>query len=133
MDQWIGNNVDLNQLSQAILQFFNSDEFVTKLEQTKKGCKIEALTKIPTFPLKIYVDVYGRPNDFTVEFTTSKTKKGTLSPSMIIGYLTSPFGGGTILLNGLKTQEAVDKIEKMFWEHVDKQVSQLTGLAESNS
>lgn len=129
IDHWIGNNIDLNQLSQAIKEFFNPDEFETKMEQTKKGYKIEAVTRIQTFPLKIFVDIYGRPNDFTIEFTTDKTKKGTLSPSMIIGYVTSFFGGGAFLLSGLKAREAIEKIERMFWEHVDKQIALLTNTA----
>jgi len=129
IDRWLENNVNLDLLSKEIKQFFPEEEFDSKLEPTKKGYKIEAVTKIPTFSLKIFVDIYGQPNNFTIEFTTNKTKKGILTPSMIMGLVAAPFGGGTFLLSGLKTQEAVDNIEKMFWEHVDKQIAQLTNSA----
>ena len=133
IDRWLENNVNLDLLSKGIKQFFPEEEFDSKLEQTKKVYKIEAVAKIPAFRLKIFVDIYGKPNDFTIEFTTGKKRKGKLTPSMIMGLVTSPFGGGTFLLRGLKTQEAVDDIEKMFWEHVDKQVAQLTNSADKSS
>lgn len=126
-DQWQGNNVDLAQLSESIKQFFTERQFETELKKTRLGHEIEAKTeKILSAQLKIYVSIHGEPNDFTVEFTTDKKTKGTFSPSMILSYVTQALGGGAIFRGEMKLQEALDKLEKAFWEHADKQVAQLT-------
>ena len=126
IDRWLENNVNLDLLSKGIKQFFIEEEFDTKLESIKKDYKIEAVTKIPTFPLKIFVSIHGKPNDFTIEYTTNKTRKGFFTPSMIISYITSMLGGGVILRSELRLQETRDKLEQMFWDHTDKQVAALT-------
>ena len=129
-DQWRGNNVDLKLLTERTIQFFNDRRFETRLEQTPNGYKFEAATeKILYTRLKITVKIFGQPNDFTIEFTANKKRKGTLSPSMIIGFITSAFGGGSLLRSELKLKESLDKLEKMFWEHIDRQVAQLTQSA----
>jgi len=130
-DQWHGNNIDLNLLSQKINQFFTQRQFQTKLEPTQNGYTIEAATeKILNIQLKITVDITGQPNNFTIDFTTDKKTKGFFTPQMIIGYVASALGGGSIFLSEVKLRETLEKLEKMFWDHVDKQIAELTNSAE---
>jgi hypothetical protein len=123
-DQWFGSNVDLNLLSQRVEQFFKESPFETRMEQIQGKFKIEA----SGFQFKITVNIFGQPNDFAVEFIPSKKTKG-FSRSMVVAYITTLFGGGGFLLRDLKLQEALDELEKAFWENVDKQVSELTNSA----
>jgi hypothetical protein len=44
--------------------------------------------------------------------------------------LETAIGSGAILKYELEQKEVIDRIEKMFWEHADRKVSQLTGSAE---
>jgi len=130
-DQWLGNNIDLNLLSQAIKQFFTERQFETSLQKTQEGYKIEADTeKILNTQLKIIVEIFGEPNDFSIEYTADKKRKGFFSPSMIMGYVTSVLGGGSFLLSEVKLRETLEKQEKIFWTHVDDQVAKLTNSAQ---
>jgi len=129
-DKWRGNNVDLNRLTEGIKQFFTQGQFETTTEKSNDGYKIEAVSqKILNVQLKITVDIYGKPEDFTIEFTADKNRKGTLSPSKVLGYIAGVFGGGSLLLSDIKLREAVEKLETAFWEHVDRQVAELTNTA----
>jgi len=60
------------------------------------------------------VDIYGQPNDFTIEFTSDKNRKGMLSPLMVLGYVASVSGAVSFILREVKLREARDKLEKMF-------------------
>lgn len=123
-DCWVGNDVDLNLLSQRVKHFFIENQFETKLEQAPDKYWIEA----SNFQFKVMVNVYGQPSDFTVEFIPNKKTRG-FSLAMAFGYFTSVFGGGTLLLRDVKLQEAINKVEQKFWEHIDRQVAVLTNSA----
>lgn len=130
-DRWVGNNINLHVLSEGVNEFFTESKFEAKLDQIKNGYRIEATTeKILNIQLKILVEITGQPNDFTVDFAADKQRKGFLSPSMIIGYITTILGGGSFLLSEVKLRESIDRLEKMFWTHVDAQIAQLTNSAE---
>jgi len=123
-DQWIGNNIDLNLLSQKVNQFFTENQFEPKLEQTHDRYRIKA----SNFEFKITVNIYGQPNDFTIEFIPNKKTRGH-SLAMIVGYITSFLGGGTLLLRDVKFQEVMNKVEQTFWEQVDSHVAELANSA----
>jgi hypothetical protein len=126
-DQWKGSNIDLAQFSEGVKLFFTERQFETELKKTRLGYEIEAQTeKILNAQLKISVSISGEPNDFTVGFVANKNRGGFYSPSMIISYILTALGGGAIFRGELKLQEALDKLEKAFWEHVDNQIAQLT-------
>jgi len=119
-DQWLGSNVDLSLLSQRIEQFFKEREFDTVTEKFDADFTIRA----SAFQLKTKVRIFGRPNDFTIEFIPASKTRG-FSLGMIVGYITSVFGGGGLVLRDLKTQENLDRFEDTFWEYVDLQVGEL--------
>ena len=126
-DQWRGSNVDLTQLTEGVKQFFSDRQFEVKLVKTGEGYVIEAQTEsVLNVRLRIEVNIYGEPNDFTIEYVVDKKRKGFYSPSMIVGYLSTIFGGGLIFRSEFKLQEALEKLEKAFWEHVDSQVAKLS-------
>lgn len=124
-DQWFKSNVDLRLLSESLGRYFVDNNFETKLEEVGSCFKIEAAN--PQF--KVKVRVFGVPDDFVVEFVPSKKTRGFSSVGMILGYLTSAFGGGGLVVMDARVQEAVGVFEDLFWEYVDKQVAELGGSA----
>lgn len=123
-DQWVGNNVDLTILSNNVEKFLANSQFETKLEHARDKFRITA----SNFAFKITVRIYGRPNDFMVEFDPNKRSQG-FSWSMIFGSLATLFGGGGVLLRDVKLQESVSTFEKLFWDFMDRQVAELKDSA----
>lgn len=120
-DNWIGSNVDLNLLSERLVRFFEGNQFDTRLEQNSGRFIIYAST--PQFRLR--VDLRGEPNDFAVEFIPNKKTQG-FSLTMLLGYVTTIFGGGTFMLRDIKIQEAINRLEQVFWKEVDIDIADLS-------
>ena len=127
-EQWLEKNVDLNMLAERVRTFFHETEFETTVEKMQEGYLIQAVSKIPNLRLKIKVEILGRPNDFTVEFSAG-SKGGYFSLSMIAGYLTAMFGGGYLVSSEAKKRETLDLLENDFWRHTEMQVADLMGSA----
>ena len=125
--RWTGKNVNLDLLSDSVEDFFKSRSFVTKrtesaeerviLWQSKRAAKAEK---------PISAKIMGKPDDFTVELKASELA----DRSVRFGMLTKTIGGGYFLLKSLKLREALEKLEKEFWIHVEEKVAQLTGSAQ---
>jgi len=123
-DQWVGSNLDLTTLSKGVVGFFTDIKFDTRFEGVKDDFRIVAVNAL----YRIRVNIYGKPNDFTVEFVPDKKSKG-FSLSMMFGHIASLFGGGGLLLRDVKLQESLNTLERLFWEFVVKQVAGLTNSA----
>jgi hypothetical protein len=121
IDQWVGSNIDLAVLGRKIEEFFVANQFAARLVQRDGKYIIDASSDI----IKVRVNVYGQPDDFSVEFVPSKKSQG-FSLSMIMSYLTTMFGGGSFLLYDIKLQEAIRSLEQVFWKEVDLQVAELS-------
>ena len=122
-ERWVGKNVDLPLLSEHIENFFRDKGFRT----TKDGSAPEyTLSAKPQHSVSIIghvtVKILGDPNDFLIEFSTSGHSRSTVK----LGFITTIFGGGSLVLRGLKSQEALEKLEKDFWVHVEDVIVHLT-------
>lgn len=118
-DQWIDKNVNLSALVNYIVRFFEERRFLTSIKSSAEGFSIIA-TPRPFHGIveKINVCITGDPNSFKVKFDA-----GFHSDKWVkLGMLTSFFGGGFFTLKGLKSQEALEKLEKEFWKYVDSVV-----------
>ena len=124
IDQWVGSNVDLNLLSERLSRFFDGNQFDTRLVQDSGKSTIFASNG----QFRLRVNVYGRADDFTVEFIPSKKTRG-FSLTMLLGYVTTFFGGGTFMLRDIKLQEAINRLEQVFWKQVDIDVADLNKAA----
>lgn len=118
-DRWTNKNVDLSALSNAIVQFFVERGFITSVENSGGKYRIVAKPK-PIFDILDDINVYvsGRPNDFKVIFDA----RSRSSALVRFGTLTTILGGGRLALKGLKSIEALEKLEKQFWIYLDKEV-----------
>lgn len=121
MDQFTGANVDLGLLTERLVRFFEGNEFETRLERTPTRFVIYA----SNMQFSVKVNVRGEPNDFKVEFIPSKKSQG-FSLTMVLGYVTTIFGGGTFMLRDIKLQEAINRLEQVFWKEVDIDIADLS-------
>jgi hypothetical protein len=115
-------DVDLLLLGEWIERFFKKESFNTIKGEEAEGYKITAR---PTPETGIWnnvtVSVSGGPDDFEVKFVT-----GARSSIFVrLGQLAALFGGGILTMRGLKSQEAEEKLEKVFWIYVNEKIDRL--------
>jgi len=119
---WKDMNVNLSNLVQEIIQFFESNEFnnVTALE-TETGYQVIAGdSKHYKMENDVSATIEGKPDDFTVSLTSCKIEKKFALPLI----LTSMFGGGYFLLKNLRSEEAMQKLERDFTGKIDSMIAQ---------
>ncbi len=117
--RYVGRNVRLPALCRCIEQFFVEKGFETVRIEEKGGYKIIVRTRCDRDIIEnVTVLVSGGPNDFVVRFDA-----GSRSRSFIrFGRVTTFLGGGSFLLRGLKSQEALEKLERNFWVCLEEKI-----------
>lgn len=105
------------------MQFFSSRGFIVHVQKNKEKY---AFTVIPRayhgIIDKLTVNISYTSENLTIEFIA-----GNFSRSLIrYGNFLSLFGGGTIFLKGLKSQEEQERLERDFWYYVDHVIYCLT-------
>jgi hypothetical protein len=118
-EDWKGKNIDLRTMSERIALFFSEKAFSTTVSQREAKTAIIAVPKsFHGIDDRIEVEVWGKPEDFSVKFTS-----GTRSQALVrFGSFASLITGGYFVLRGLKSQEEIEKLEKKFWIYVDETV-----------
>jgi len=121
-DRWTGKNIDLDLLSQFIVQFFKEKKFITFLQRKSKEYVIVAVPKRShKIVEKIFVYVRGKPEDFSVKFVSGARSRSFVRLGTFLTFL----GGGFLVLKGLESQEKLEKLEKEFWRYIDIVIWQL--------
>jgi len=122
--RWTAKDANLDLLTENIESFFKSKGFKTKRNVSQQGYKISTVPKhFRDVKAGIKVTILGRPHDFMVELSVGETSRF----STMLGLSTIPFGGGTLVLRGLKLQEALQRLEKEFWVYVEDTIPYVTG------
>jgi hypothetical protein len=119
---WKDLNVNLQNLLQVMIQFFESKQFnnVTAL-QTEKGYQLIAGdSKHYKMENDVSVTIEGKPDDFTVTLTSCREDKNPPLPLILM----SMFGGGYFLLKNFRSEEAMQKLERDFRERIGKMIEQ---------
>jgi len=125
--QWTGKNVNLALLSEYVEDFFKDRGFSTEKDESAGEYTILwAPPRVRNMRDAMTAKVFGNPNDFVVEIIASERTRGSIR----LGMLTQLFGGGYLVLRGLKAKETLEKIEKEFWAYVEEKVVHLAGSAE---
>jgi hypothetical protein len=119
-ERWVRKDVDLSLLRERVVDFFKDKGF-----RTTKDCSASEYT-ISAKPRQsvgiigcVTVRILGDPNDFLIEFSTSEHSRSAVK----LGFMTTIFGGGSLILRGLKSQEELEKLEKDFWAHVEEAIA----------
>jgi len=123
--RWINKNVDLELLTNSIVDFLRMLDFEIMSGEVASEYAIFAGNS-PNFKIGGYVSVtiQGKPEDFKVKFelhTGEKKRSFFMSPLLM-----SMFGAGFLLSKRLKSEEAWLKLEKEFWRGLEKILVQLT-------
>jgi len=122
-ERWLEKNVDLNLLSKRLEDFFIMHGFKTRIDTLASGNAIVGVLDNKHDDLKeIIVKITGSPNDFVIEFPRGESRLS----SMKFGLLTTFLGGGSLLIKSLKSQKALEKLEREFWVDVEKNVRDVT-------
>ena len=115
-ERWVGKNVNLPLLSEHVENFFRDKGFRVTKDGSAPEYRISAKPQYGAGIIgHVTVRILGDPNDFSIEFSTSAHSRSTVK----LGFITTIFGGGSLVLRGLKSQEKLEKLEKDFWVHVE--------------
>jgi len=120
--QWIGNNVDLSVLTEAIIKFFKENLFSVSCIKSENYRVVIRPRQFHKIVDKIEILIEGQPNNFSITFDTGSRSRALVR----YGALFSFFGGGFFFLKGLKSQEELEKLEKKFWLFINEEVWRLT-------
>jgi len=124
--QWTGKNVDLALLSECIEDFFKDRGYSTEKDESEGGYTILWAPQYAGIMRQaMTARVFGNPNDFVVEIIASERTRDSIR----LGLLTQLFGGGYLVLRGLRAKEALEKLEKEFWAYVEEKIAHLAGSA----
>ncbi|NIR86990.1 hypothetical protein GWO13_05215 [Candidatus Bathyarchaeota archaeon] len=125
--QWTGKNVNLALLSERVEDFFKDRGFSTEKDESAGEYTILwAPPRVRNIRDGMTVRIFGNPNDFVVEIIASERTRGSIR----LGLLTKLFGGGYLVVRGLRAKEALEKLEREFWVYVEEKVAHLAGSAE---
>lgn len=121
--QWVGKSVDLALLSERIENFFEDEGFKVTKDWPTSECTISAKPRHGFGILgQVIVRILGDSNDFSIEFSPSEHSRSAVK----LGFITTMFGGGSLVLRGLKSKEALEKLEKKFWIFIEETTAHLT-------
>ena len=124
--RWIERNVDLLMLCESIIKFFERKRLKVVREHVENGCSIVVMPRrVLGLREEIVISITGNANDFEVRLVAGDKSRSLRN----LGTITSLFGGGFFALEGLKSLEAIEKLEKEFWLFMDEAVGYLTGSA----
>jgi hypothetical protein len=128
--RWRGKNVDLDQLSDYVEDFFKSRNLLPRRAETPGEHTISWFLRYRGARLKepITAKIIGKPDDFTVDLKASELTKGSIRA----GLLTQSFGGGYMLLKAVKLKDELQRLESEFWIFVEEKIDYLTGSAKQS-
>jgi len=119
--QWIGKNVNLALFSKNIEDFLKAKGYKTVYRESEKEYRISATLQENIGSTGVLVRIYGNPSDFVVELGLA----GEARLSRVLGSVTALFGGGSLFLRGLRSEEALQKLEEGFWLFAEETVTRL--------
>lgn len=122
--RWVGKDVDLILLRRSIEAFLEVNNLEIRKDDSADGCSVLGVQQRGVGPsIEVVVRISGDSNDFVVEFVGGERARR----SLMWGFLTTMFGGGSFLLRGLKLKEGLEKLENEFWVHTEEAVTRLVG------
>lgn len=125
--QWVGKNVDLALLSESFEKFLKGKGYKTQRGTLSNGYEILGTPRrFRNMSGGVVVRILGDCNDFVVELMASQRTHD----SIMWGYMTTFFGGGSFLLRSLKSKEALERLEVRFWVYAEETIENLVGSAE---
>jgi hypothetical protein len=120
--RWENRNVNLASLIGCIKHFFEEKQLMVVEKKLKNGSCIEVFSLSKSLPGRLWVEILGTPNDFTIEISA-----GGQIPSIVCLF---PFlerlGLGFLVLQKIKSEELLNKLEPEFWVFVNTIIERLS-------
>lgn len=128
---WTGLNANLADIRQRIVQFFETEDFgdIVGVETERGHEIIVGDSKHYKMQNDVCIKIEGEPNDFSISLQTCKKEKRFAFPMI----LTSMFGGGYFMLKSLKSEEAMQALDRDFRREIDNIVAKCANTADSHS
>lgn len=121
--QWVGKNVDLALLSEHVENFLRGKSLKIKKDELTGTYTI--LGALRARAPSLVVRILGNPNDFLIEFVADERARASIR----LGLISTIFGGGFLVLRGLRSQEALEKLENEFWVYIEEAIGNLIDSA----
>lgn len=118
--RWVKKNVDLEELSKRVEEFYKSKGSEVLVERLGGAFKVTGVMRVGDRPRSSFVSISGSPDDFTIEFLGSQLGRF----SQFLTPLITMLGGGVFILDRLRSQEFYEKLETEFWAFVEHAVEQ---------
>lgn len=123
--RWVGRNVDLELLTNSVIDFLKMMDFEIVKGKTPSGYAIFA-SDSPHFKMNGYVSITidGKPEDFAVKLELQGDKKKRerfFSPILM-----TMFGAGFLLSKKFQSEDAWFKLRQEFSKSLENILAQLT-------
>ncbi len=117
--RWVGKDISLRWLYDLVEGFFQSRGFKTKIKESSGRHMFSALPpKGSAIREAINLEISISLDGLEVDFIAG----GKADSSIKYGMLTTLLGGGGMLLRGLRSQEAIYRLENDFWVYVSEKM-----------
>jgi hypothetical protein len=127
--KFINKNTDIKTLTQHICNFLEGKDFEIMKGESENGYQIFAANS-PHYRTRqvLNITIEGKPNNFTIKLEPAEKKKRKLTRSI---WLMQMLGGGFLLAEQWKSEEAWTKLEKEFWNYTDNSMQHLADPVKS--
>lgn len=117
--RWIGRNVDIDQLVEAIIVFLKGKKFKIRRDDLESSSRVLGIHRTPEGEIRrVAVTISGSPQDLIVELKVGD------DPSLLLKFssMISLFGGGLLLVKKRKIADFYQKLEDEFWRYVERRI-----------
>jgi len=128
---WTNRNVDLNSFKEKIREFFENNDFEISVNESGDTCNLVASGSIKyRINGQVSVTIAGTPQDFSI--TLEQEKKSKPTKYSLPMTLTVFLGGGLLLRDEFKSDEAFLYLRRDLWAFADRTAINLTGSASTS-
>jgi hypothetical protein len=114
--RYLGKSVRLNDLSDEVLHFFEARSFKVSIEKKPPRVLVSASPAEGLAAIRIADATLTSGTDGSLTVTFEGFEGSFLSKNSLLPL----FGGGFLTLKSLKVSEILERLERDFWDMVDK-------------
>jgi hypothetical protein len=122
--KWVDKHAESSWVSDLVKRFFKQKGLCTKEYELKHGNHIvafaENMPSIPFAAVEFHIDTH----DIVVEFLPWGKKERAAASSLMASTLPL-LGGGMFVHQDLEKREFMEKVEREFWDFLDRNFSEL--------
>jgi hypothetical protein len=128
---WTNRNVDLNSFKEKIREFFENNDFEISVNESGDTYPLIASGSLKyRINGQVSVTIAGTPQDFSI--TLEQEKKSNPGKYSLPMTLTVFLGGGLLLRDEFKSDEAFLNLRRDLWAFADRAAINLTGSASTS-